>query len=116
MWCTLLSDLEVPTLELVRHQEHGQVLVDAAQATAVYLDKLEGRGLEELLKHHPVLTLDKKMKSITGFIPGSTVQKLSNLLSRCHTDPQWSQSLQQKSSSVDNVSVGKIKVSLAPWK
>lgn len=64
MWCTLLSDLEVPTLELVRHQEHGQVLVDAAQATAVYLDKLEGRGLEELLKHHPVLTLDKKLNQL----------------------------------------------------
>lgn len=58
VWCTLLSDLEVHTLELVCHQQHGQVLVDAAQATAVYLDKLEGRGLEELLKHHPVLTLD----------------------------------------------------------
>lgn len=60
MRCSLLSDLEAPTLELVCHQEHGQVLVDAAQATAVYLDKLEGRGLEKLLKHHPVLTLDKK--------------------------------------------------------
>lgn len=60
IWCTLLWGPEVRTLELVRHQQHGQVLVDAAQAAAVYLDKLEGRGLEELLKHHPVLTLENK--------------------------------------------------------
>lgn len=58
----VLSCLEVPTftLELVGHQEHGQVLVDTTQPTAVYLDKLQGRGLEELLKHHPVVTLEKK--------------------------------------------------------
>lgn len=56
------SGLEVPTLELVGHQEHGQVLVDAAQAAAVDLDELEGRGLEELLEHHPVVTLDDEIK------------------------------------------------------
>lgn len=50
------------TLELVGHQQHSQVLVDAAQPTAVYLDKLQGRGLEELLKHHPVVTLERKQK------------------------------------------------------
>lgn len=57
IWCSLVSSPEVLTLELVRHQQHGQVLVDASQATAVYLDELEGRSLEELLKHHPVMTL-----------------------------------------------------------
>lgn len=48
------------TLELVCHQQHRQVLIDAAQPTAVYLDKLQGRGLEELLEHHPVVTLNRK--------------------------------------------------------
>lgn len=48
------------TLELVRHQHYGQVLVNAAKPAAVDLDKLQGRGLEELLKHHPVVTLDGK--------------------------------------------------------
>lgn len=60
IWCSLVSSPEVLTLELVRHQQHGQVLVDASQATAVYLDELEGRSLEELLKHHPVVTLGNK--------------------------------------------------------
>lgn len=48
------------TLELVCHQQHCQVLIDAAQPAAVYLDKLQGGGLEELLEHHPVVTLDRK--------------------------------------------------------
>lgn len=51
------------TLELVSHQQHGQVLVDTAQPTAVYLDKLQCRGLQELLKHHPVVTLERKLNS-----------------------------------------------------
>lgn len=42
IWCSLVSSPEVLTLELVRHQQHGEVLVDASQATAVYLDELEG--------------------------------------------------------------------------
>lgn len=68
----------------MRHQQHSQVLVDASQATAVYLDELEGRSLEELLKHHPVMTLGHetiKKKLITGLIPDSMVQNLYDLLS-----------------------------------
>lgn len=57
-------DLRTP--ELVRHQQHGQVLVDAAQPTAVDLDKLQRRGLEELLKHHPVLALVRGNRDVTG--------------------------------------------------
>lgn len=38
----MVSSPEVLTLELVRHQQHSQVLVDASQTTAVYLDELEG--------------------------------------------------------------------------
>lgn len=45
------------TSELVRHQQHSQVLVDAAQPTDVDLDKLQRRGLKELLKHHSVVAL-----------------------------------------------------------
>lgn len=48
------------TLELVSHQQHRQILVDAAHSAAVDLDKLQGRGLEELFKHHPAVTLKKK--------------------------------------------------------
>jgi len=44
----------------VGHQQHRQVLVDAAQPAAVDLDELQGRGLEELLEHHPVVTLEKE--------------------------------------------------------
>lgn len=42
------------------HQHHGQILVNTAHPAAVDLDKLQGRRLEELLKHHPVVTLNRK--------------------------------------------------------
>lgn len=68
--CSLVSSPELLTLELVRHQQHSQVLVDASQATAVYLNKLEGWSLKELLKHHPVMALGNKTirKSINNWI------------------------------------------------
>lgn len=47
------------TLELVSHQQHRQILVDTTDSAAVDLDKLQGRGLEELFKHHPAVTLNK---------------------------------------------------------
>lgn len=50
----------VCTLELVSHQHHRQILVDTAHPAAVDLDKLQSRRLEELLKHHPVVTLNRK--------------------------------------------------------
>lgn len=92
-------------MELVGHQQHGQVLVDAAQPTAVYLDKLQRRGLEELLKHHPVVTLQRKQlphqKLEILEIPSIDVCTWANLssdlLPRCHSNPEWSQSLKQQS-------------------
>lgn len=52
------------TSELVSHQQHSQVLVDAAQPTAVNLHKLQRAGLEELLEHDSVVTLQTENPSV----------------------------------------------------
>lgn len=53
------------TSELVSHQHHCQILVDAAHPAAVDLDKLQSRRLEELLKHHPVVTLNRRQAPLS---------------------------------------------------
>lgn len=82
------------------HQQHSQVLVDTAQPTAVYLDKLQGRGLEELLEHHPIVTLERKqvtqLKNFSVSDTCAAINVSSDLLPCCHTNPKWSQSLQQQ--------------------
>lgn len=46
------------TFKLFGHQQHGEVLIDASQPAAVNLEKLQGFGLEELLKHHSIVALE----------------------------------------------------------
>lgn len=50
------------TFKLLGHQQHREVLVDTSQPAAVDLQKLQGFRLQELLKYHSVVALERESK------------------------------------------------------
>src|SRR5687768_427759 len=43
--------------KLGRHKQHGEHLVDSSQTAAIYLAEIDRTSLQQLLKHHPAVTV-----------------------------------------------------------
>ena len=50
------------TFKLLGHQQHREVLVDTSQPAAVNLQKLQSFRLQELLKYHSVVALERELE------------------------------------------------------